>query len=180
VTAIFSSDLKRALWTGQQVQMQQSRQPSPPFTTSELLREQHWGDAEGQPWTAHVPSGAGTDGKKYWVLPPGRNGKFPNGESAEDVAVRTGEAFDTFVLPFVMAAKGKSLGEIHIVMTSHGIAIAELIGAIFQRAANGQGKEPSSWRGLVNTGWTRLVLGLEVCAYKCTRYADLTSNEDLG
>lgn len=49
-TAIHASTLKRAFSTAQALYDAQP-EPKPTFTKSLLLREQHFGIAEGRPWT---------------------------------------------------------------------------------------------------------------------------------
>ncbi|KAG8972621.1 hypothetical protein FRC05_009731 [Tulasnella sp. 425] len=178
IAAIFASPLKRALTTAQQIEKQ--NQSKPPLTITPLIREQHFGEAEGNPWApAITPDPKGTKGpndpnatgrlgvidpktnKKVYPVQPGRSAKFPAGESQDDVAERTGEAFDEFVMPFVRDSVGKPVGEVNVFFVSHGIAISEGIGAIFSRAVNGRGVDPDTWRGLHNTAWSRVVIGME-------------------
>jgi broad specificity phosphatase PhoE len=84
IQAIFASNLLRATWTAQQIHRQQP-DPKPPLTLSPLLQEQHFGKAERQPWT-------GTAGGKGFFRQPGRDFKFQNGESLNDVRVRAEKA----------------------------------------------------------------------------------------
>ncbi|KAG9017593.1 hypothetical protein FRB90_000635 [Tulasnella sp. 427] len=175
ITAIFASPLKRALTTAQQIEKQ--NQSKPRLTITPLIREQHFGEAEGNPWAAPIksvpngptdPNASGRMGiidpktnRKVYPVQPGRSGKFPAGESQDDVAERTGAAFDEFVMPVVQSSVGKPAGEVNIFFVSHGIAISETIGAIYSRAVNGKGVDPDTWRGLKNTAWSRLVIGME-------------------
>lgn len=50
VDAIYTSDLQRARTTAENVMNANESLPKPAFTVSPLLREQNFGDAEGQPW----------------------------------------------------------------------------------------------------------------------------------
>ncbi|KIO33431.1 hypothetical protein M407DRAFT_241045 [Tulasnella calospora MUT 4182] len=176
INAIYASPLKRALTTAQQIEKQ--NQSKPPLTITPLIREQHFGEAEGNPWAPSItpnpkgpndPNATGRLGvidpktnKKVYPVQPGRSAKFPAGESQDDVAERTGEAFDEFVMPFVRKSVGKPAGEVNVLFVSHGIAISETIGAIYSRATNGRGVDPNSWSGgLRNTAWSRLVIGME-------------------
>jgi broad specificity phosphatase PhoE len=72
--------------SGSQEQAQQIERnqpdPKPAFTVSPLLREQHFGVAEGKPWGEKGGFNRG----------PGRTFKFPEGESLEDVRNRANEA----------------------------------------------------------------------------------------
>lgn len=47
ITAIYTSDLKRARTTAQAVYDHNQQEPKPTFTVSTLLREQYFGKAEG-------------------------------------------------------------------------------------------------------------------------------------
>ncbi|KAG8925806.1 hypothetical protein FRC02_009390 [Tulasnella sp. 418] len=157
---MYTSDLKRALWTAQQIHAHQLQDPKPSLIETDLIREQHFGEAESQHW---APPGAQprNPGQKVYPVPEGRDGRFDGGESPNDVRRRVGEAFDTFVVPHLEKSKGQKPGEVNIVFVSHGIAIAETIGAIFARCVDGKNADPDTWRGLKNTAWTRLVIGLE-------------------
>ncbi|KAG8919159.1 hypothetical protein FRC00_011671 [Tulasnella sp. 408] len=128
ITAIFASPLKRALTTAQQIEKQ--NQSKPPLTITPLIREQHFGEAEGNPWAPSItpnpkgpndPNATGRLGvidpktnKKVYPVQPGRTAKFPAGESQDDVAERTGEAFDEFVMPFVRESVGKPAAEVNV------------------------------------------------------------------
>lgn len=176
--------MKRALTTAEQIQKAQTQAPPPPLTITPLIREQHFGEAEGHPWAPALtkdnsePPDPNTssnergrlgvinpkNGKKEYPVQVGRTAKFPAGESLVDVSQRTGEAFDEFVMPHVRNSVGKPLGEVNVVFVSHGIAISECIGAVLKRAVNGAGADPKRWTGLKNTAWNRLVIGMEVSA----------------
>ncbi|QRV92546.1 histidine phosphatase family containing protein [Ceratobasidium sp. AG-Ba] len=134
ITHMFASDLKRAHSTARAIYDAQP-DPKPPLVITNLIREQHFGDGEGKPWSPQ-PGGV-------WSLPEGRDGKFSNA-------------------PIIAEAKGKPAGEVNVVVVSHGIAIAETLGAIVRRSAsvdqNGWNK---GFRGLHNTAWTRVAIGLE-------------------
>ncbi|KAG8725627.1 hypothetical protein FRC09_000014 [Ceratobasidium sp. 395] len=146
---MFSSDLKRAHSTAQAIHAAQP-DPKPPLITTQLLREQHWGDAEGE--TANAP----------WLPLQGRDSKFPNGESSNDVARRGEQFFDQYLTSIVKEAKGRPIGGINVVVVSHGIAIAENIGALFRRSVEAEDREfKGSFLGLMNTAWTRVIVGLE-------------------
>jgi len=181
---IVTSPLKRALTTAQQIHKQQPEATRPPLISSPLIREQHFGEAEGQPWAASIVAEPSTPisqktttnssniqsgrlgivdpktQKKSYPVQVGRKAKFPAGESLDDVAQRTGEAFETFVMPVVRMSEGKGSDEVHVMFVSHGIAISETIRSMFARAVGGDKVDPETWRGLENTGWTRLVIGM--------------------
>ncbi|WWD22474.1 hypothetical protein CI109_106967 [Kwoniella shandongensis] len=145
--AIFASDLLRANWTAQQIHKNQS-EPQPPFTSSELLREQNFGEAEHKPFGEKGP----------WVRQPGRVFKFPSGESLNDVRARANEAIRLFIEPALKESYGKPPSSNHLVVVAHGIFNAEFLGALLARRKNAQ---PLEWnyRGMTNTGWTRAEVG---------------------
>ncbi|WVQ80266.1 hypothetical protein IAT38_002371 [Cryptococcus sp. DSM 104549] len=144
---IFSSDLLRAHWTAQQIQKNQP-DPQPPLETSELLREQHFGDAERQPF----------GDKSGYVRKPGRLFKFPNGESLQDVRQRANDAIAKFIEPILEESRGQQPLSKHIVVVAHGIFNSEFLGALMARREAGNALE-WHYRGMTNTGWTRLEAG---------------------
>lgn len=176
IHVIYASPLLRAHTTAKQIHSFQS--PSPPLIVSDLIREQHWGDAEGHPFTwddddetveEGVESGQ-MDSKGRYAPLRDRISKFSNGESSEDVARRADEFISEHIIHHVMASLPDDAKPLNIFVVSHGICIAELIAAFLRRDpaneyVNG-GDEPrmlpESWRGLANTGWTRLEVSLYV------------------
>ncbi|KAG8693052.1 hypothetical protein FRC09_010780 [Ceratobasidium sp. 395] len=153
ITHMFASDLKRAHSTARAIYDAQP-DPKPPLTVTKLIREQGFGVGEGKPWNPAPGS--------QWCLPSGRDGKFENGESLNDVARRGDQFFEQHLAPILHEAKSKSMGEVNVVVVSHGIAIAETLGALVRRAVH---VDRDGWsggfRGLHNTAWTRVVIGLE-------------------
>ncbi|KAK8845520.1 hypothetical protein IAR55_006235 [Kwoniella newhampshirensis] len=145
--AIFASDLLRANWTAQQIYRNQA-EPKPAFSTSDLLREQNFGDAE------HKPFGE----KGGWQRQPGRVFKFPAGESLDDVRRRANEAIRLFIEPALKECHGQPPSCRHLVVVAHGIFNAEFLGALLARRKTAQ---PLEWnyRGMTNTGWTRAEVG---------------------
>ncbi|ORY34216.1 histidine phosphatase superfamily [Naematelia encephala] len=146
IDAIFASDLLRALWTGQQIEKHQS-DPKPAFTVSPLLREQHFGAAEGQAFGE----------KSGWVRQPGRRFKFPEGESLEDVRARANSAISQFIEPILEAHRSSPASSAHVFVVAHGIFNAEFIGALLARTTSGALEW--GYRGMTNTGWTRMEVG---------------------
>ena len=162
-TAVYASPLKRALWTGQAVRDAQP-EPKPPLTESLLLREQHWGAAEGHPWSwgrkpdlsleEHFAQG-------IWPVLHERGQKFPGGESVDDLYVRAMQAVDELVMPHVWKAAREGKTNVHIALASHGLCISELIPALLVK--DEKGVHPGDqYRGLRNTAWTRLTVEVEV------------------
>lgn len=98
-----------------------------------------------------------------WAQPVGRDGKFKDGESLDDVGRRGDEFFEKFLAPIVREAAGKREGEVNVVVVSHGIAIAETLGSLVRHSVH---VDNDGWgggfRGLHNTAWTRVAIGLEV------------------
>jgi len=157
IKAIFSSPLKRAHTTAMQILEQQD--PKPAFEESVLLKEQHFGVAEGHPW-AGSRSTSSTAMKDHYPPMEGRNGKFPEGESRDDVGARASQAIDLLIMPRVLTAQGMAEQASHVLVVAHGIFIAELLRELVRRRSGGANENPR-FSGLVNTGWTRIVLGLE-------------------
>jgi broad specificity phosphatase PhoE len=154
ITHIFASDLKRAHSTARAIYDAQP-DPKPPFTVTPLIREQNFGDGEGQPWMASAGS--------QWSQPQGRDGKFNNGECLNDVARRGDEFFETHLAPIIREARMKPAGQVNVVVVSHGIAIAETLGALVRRSVHVQSDGWSGgFRGLHNTAWSRVAIALEV------------------
>ncbi|CAE6537640.1 unnamed protein product [Rhizoctonia solani] len=149
ITHMFASDLKRAHSTARAIYDAQP-DPKPPLTVTELIREQHFGEGEGKEW-----------GNDEWCQPAGRDGKFAGGESLDDVARRADEFFETYLAPIIKDSVHKPSGEVNVVVVSHGICIAETLGALKRRCAH---LDTNGWsgrfRGLHNTAWTRVSIGL--------------------
>ncbi|KAF8606805.1 phosphoglycerate mutase-like protein [Ceratobasidium sp. AG-I] len=154
ITHMFASDLKRAHTTALAIHSGQP-DPKPPLTVTQLIREQHFGEAEGKPWM-------GGQGQTQWAQPAGRDGRFKDGESLDDVGRRGDEFFEKFLAPLVKQAAGKKAGEVNVVVVSHGIAIAETLGSLVRHSVhvNNDGRG-GGFRGLHNTAWTRILIGLE-------------------
>lgn len=155
ITAIFCSPLRRAHDTALQIFERQD--PAPRLEQSDLLKEQYFGSLEGQPWAGFRSDSGSLSSLSF---SHDRAQKFPGGgESRDDVAARASRALDQFLMPHIVDGKGLQGSSINVVIVSHGIFISELIGEILRRSPCGQG---GTWKsGLVNTGWTRLLLGLE-------------------
>ncbi|KZT32892.1 phosphoglycerate mutase-like protein [Sistotremastrum suecicum HHB10207 ss-3] len=157
-TAIYTSDLKRAHSTAQALLVAQTTVPLPPFIVEPDLREQNFGEAEGNAWSA-ASTGIDVQNKIYPVI-TNRVDSFPDGESLNDLAARAGRALDKCVVPWIFKSKGKKADETQIAIVSHGLCISELIGVLLKRA--GSSDPPRMYTGLSNTAWTRLVVGARV------------------
>lgn len=157
----------RALSTAEAVRDVQCN-PSPPINTSLLLREQHFGVAEGKTYRTTRESGLSLEEHFAQDLYPAireRHLKFPDGESRDDVAGRANQAIDELLIPYVQSARIAQVEESHIAVVSHGLFIREITIALMRRGvANRVG-----FKGvgpLRNTGWTRLVVETTVSRIK--------------
>ncbi|TFK61389.1 phosphoglycerate mutase-like protein [Pluteus cervinus] len=153
-TTIYASPLQRALDTAKAIQAAQTGSV-PPLITSILLREQHFGQAEGKPYgRARKPGLSLEEHFAQGIYPSPRNRAiaFPEGESLNDLAERVEDAIDAVIVPEL--DKGKDGNEdVHIAIVSHGLFLAELLNALLKRAKTAEMRD--SW-GMKNTGWTRL------------------------
>ncbi|OJT14672.1 hypothetical protein TRAPUB_8725 [Trametes pubescens] len=160
---VYASPLKRALWTGQAVQEAQS-EPKPPLETSLLLREQHWGVAEGQPWQWGHTAGLSLEehfAKQLYPVLHERWQKFPEGESLDDLFSRAKQAIDELVMPHVWSAAREGKKGVHIAIASHGLCISELVPALVMKDESGV-HPGEKFRGLQNTAWTRVTVDVKV------------------
>jgi broad specificity phosphatase PhoE len=149
----------RAHATGQAVLKSHSA-PKPPFISDKRLREQHFGIAEGQRWVIETPPNK-TFEELYadGIFPvlKGRDEKFPEAESLNDLARRAESAIADCVVPHLAAA---AEGDIHIAIASHGLCISELIAALLR--LDPDSRRDISYAGLLNTAWTRAVVSVKV------------------
>ncbi|KAF8650925.1 hypothetical protein AX16_005023 [Volvariella volvacea WC 439] len=152
---IYASPLLRAAQTAQAIH-DDLPNPKPPFETNWKLKEQHFGIAEGHKWALEAPPHSSWEELFRQGIFPVQHGldeKFPEGESVNDLAKRADEAIQETVFHHLDHVAGE---EQHIVLTSHGHCIAELIAALFRLDPEGN-KHPSfTYRGLHNTAWTRV------------------------
>ncbi|KAF7965552.1 hypothetical protein HWV62_2685 [Athelia sp. TMB] len=160
-SAIFASDLKRAHTTAQALHAAQNQVPPAPLTTSPLLREQHFGIAEGKAWIL-TQDGSKPLAELYaaGVFPiiTKRGGKFPEGESLNDLGRRATQAIDELVMPKVWSAAKAGKKGVQIAVVSHGLCISELIPALLNKDANSPPRQ--DFRGLMNTAWTRVTVDI--------------------
>ncbi|KAJ3967254.1 phosphoglycerate mutase-like protein [Lentinula raphanica] len=160
-TAILSSTLDRASTTAEAI-LNHQPEPYPPHIKSPLLREQHFGVAEGKPWSKRLNNGTTLE-EQYkqgiYSNPSRRSDRFPGGESKDDLAARAERAIDELLMPYVLGATGQE--PIHVAVVSHGLFIREIVGALHRREA-GRERSLDNFRGhLVNTGWTRVVVEMK-------------------
>ncbi|KAL7279988.1 hypothetical protein ACG7TL_006399 [Trametes sanguinea] len=160
--AIYASPLKRALWTGQAVQEAQP-DPKPPLTVSPLLREQHFGVAEGHPWQWNQDPNLTLEehfARDIWPVLHERHQKFPEGESLDDLFERAKKAIDELIMPHVWKAAREGKKGVHIAVASHGLCISELIPALLIKDESGI-HPGDKYRGLQNTAWTRVTVDVK-------------------
>ena len=91
----------------------------------------------------------------------GREDKFPEGESLNDVAERAEEAIRDLVLANVRKAAREGRKGSHIALVSHGICISELVTALLMKDESGQ-HPGQKFRGMRNTAWTRITVDVKV------------------
>ena len=162
-TAIHASDLKRAFTTAQALYDGQ-REPKPTFDSSALLREQHFGVAEGKPWSYDTSRSFNLEeemAKGIYPVLHGNDEKFPEGESIDELAQRAKEAITALVLPHVWQTAKEGKTGIHVAVVSHGLCISQIISELLKMSAKHE--EERDYRGLLNTAWTRVVIDIEVC-----------------
>ncbi|KAF8510068.1 phosphoglycerate mutase [Hysterangium stoloniferum] len=161
ITAMYVSDLKRAHTTAKAIFDAQD-EPKPSFTVSPDLREQHFGIAEGEPWVIEREVNTNSAEKVFPTL-QGRDAKYPEGESLNDLSKRTNRAAMKFILPWIWDTEktyGKKEGEVHLVVVSHGLCISELVATLVRMDADGFG-QGRHYGGLANTAWTRATIAIK-------------------
>jgi len=169
-TAIYASPLKRAHSTAQALHTHQPS-PQPPFTVTPLIREQHFGIAEGHAWTFHAdPSVPLEEHFKNGVFPvlTDRDLRFPEGESLNDLANRAMQAINELVMPHVHRCWKEGTSDATLALVSHGLCISELVAALLKKDKDALSKGPlgSKYAGLLNTAWTRVSIEFQVSVIK--------------
>ncbi|KAK7463040.1 hypothetical protein VKT23_007624 [Stygiomarasmius scandens] len=158
---IYASPLLRAHSTAQAIHDAQP-DPKPAFIVTPDIREQHFGVAEGKPWSYYRPPGKSTEDLiKEGVYPVlyERDEKFPEGESMDDLRERAERAVRECVLPH-LDVEGQDR---HIILTSHGLCISELVAALMRLEVS---SSEGDYRGLSNTAWARVELERSDSSYK--------------
>ncbi|OAX40421.1 phosphoglycerate mutase [Rhizopogon vinicolor AM-OR11-026] len=155
-TKIYASPLPRARDTAQAL-LDAQPDPKPLHDFSiDLIKEQSFGAAEG-----HLPS-IREEGKtlaahfqegKYPILYESESDMaFPGGESALDLLRRGEMAVREMLMPHVLST-ARTGQEEHIVLVSHGLCIAAIVGGLVRILGRGTWKRKGP---MVNTGWTRV------------------------
>lgn len=166
-TAIHASPLKRAFSTAEALHSSQ-QEPKPPLLVSPLLREQHFGAAEGQPWSMTLHPDLSLEEhfeRQIWPVLPGRAAKFPEGESLNDLQARAEKAIEEIIMPYVWDTAKSGWKDVHIAVVSHGLCISELIAALIRKEASDHAEEGRRWTGLLNTAWSRVEIDLPVSSF---------------
>lgn len=159
-TKIYASPLPRARDTAQAV-LDAQPTPKPPhdFTITDI-REQSFGAAEGHQTCVREPGKTleahFAEGKYPILYESEKHVAFPGGESVEDLTRRGEKAVRDVVLPHVVNV-ARSGGNEHIALVSHGLCIAQLVGAIV-RLGGGTWKRKGP---MVNTGWVRVEVRIQ-------------------
>ncbi|KAF5368956.1 hypothetical protein D9758_003066 [Tetrapyrgos nigripes] len=152
---IYASPLLRARETGQAIRDSQPH-PKPEFVVNPDLREQYFGIAEGHPWTYQRPDGKSAEqliSEGIYPVLFERHEKFPEGESSDDLRIRTDRVVRECIVPHL----GKDVaGDRHIVMASHGLCIAELVASVIKLDPSWPVGSDDTYRGMLNTAWARL------------------------
>ncbi|KAJ3839643.1 phosphoglycerate mutase [Lentinula raphanica] len=154
--AIYASPLLRANATAQAIHGRQ-QEPFPSFIVTPHIREQHFGVAEGSPWTYTPPEDKTLDelfADGIYPVLYDRDEKFPSGESLNDLASRADRAIMECVIPHL-----KSEGDFHIALVSHGLCISELVAALLR--LDPDSRRDVSYKGLLNTAWTRVSVSVK-------------------
>ena len=148
--------MSRAATTAQAI-YDQHPLPKPLLVKNPLIREQHFGDAEGHPYSVKNLTGLSTEECYAQNIFPHlrrRDASFPNGESREDLARRAERAVNDILLPYVPEATNE---DIRIAIVSHGLFIREMVDAVMKLDETSS-SVLQDYRGLRNTGWTRMTL----------------------
>lgn len=168
LTAIYSSDLKRAAFTAVELKKQQ-QDPDLRHERHGLLREQDFGSGEGRPFSKARKELTISQHHAKGLFPAiyTRHQKFPGGECLEEVEERAAKVFDEILMQHVLneADDGKQRT---VAVVSHGIFIAELISVIKKRDRSFIGNpDIKDLRGMKNTAWTKIQVQLTIvsCLY---------------
>jgi hypothetical protein len=91
-----------------------------------------------------------------------RNEKFPEGESLNDVGRRAQKAIDELLMPHLWEAAKEGRSGDNLAVVSHGLCISELVAALVKMDSNGTDLGGMGYRGLMNTAWARVTIGILV------------------
>jgi len=142
--------------------------PKPPLIKSLALREQNFGEAEGQSYRQTRDPNLSVEehyARRIYPHIRSRHESFPGGESKDDLARRAEEVVRDIILPSIAEAMKERRKNCHIAIVSHGLFIKELVDVLFKHSVRGVPEE--KYKGLRNTGWTRILISVEVRALEC-------------
>ena len=81
------------------------------------------------------------------------------------------------MIPVIRDAVKEKKEDVHVVLVSHGLCISELVAALvaldYERRSKGLEVPDRQYAGLMNTAWTRAVIGLAV-RFLLMRHVDIT------
>ncbi|THV06427.1 phosphoglycerate mutase-like protein, partial [Dendrothele bispora CBS 962.96] len=168
---IYVSDLSRAKQTADAIR-QWHAEPKPLLKEDRNLREISFGDADGKPYVAEAPSGKTLEELYSQDIFPhirDRNGRFPNGESKDDVAKRAEKVIRELIIPIVKGEEEyikkkrgqegvkESAPDARVAIVSHGVFLRELLYALHRQNAS-----LAEYKYLDTTGWTEVKIQLKV------------------
>ncbi|KAL1760337.1 histidine phosphatase superfamily [Schizophyllum commune] len=161
-TAILTSPLNRALTTASAIHDRQAP-PRPPLIQNDLLKEQHFGEGEGKPYTVArtgktATSASAEQQNGTYARNRGDDERFPGGESRREVRERADKTVEELLLPYI-GLQEEDERPIHVLVVSHGIYIRHLVGAVVKRGT--LAKASTERITLHNTGWVRVVVEKE-------------------
>ncbi|KAF9645740.1 phosphoglycerate mutase-like protein [Thelephora ganbajun] len=164
---IITSPLLRAYSTAQAIHSAQPESTRPVLISSPLLREQHFGIAEGNKWTFTRELGLSDEGhwaKGIFPVLDGRQTKFPKGESLDDLRDRARQTVKDLVVPIIRDVVKEKKENVHVALVSHGLCISEVVAAVvaldYERRSKGLEVPDRQYAGLLNTAWTRVTINL--------------------
>jgi hypothetical protein len=101
----------------------------------------------------------------YPVL-DGRQAKYPEGESLDDLRDRARRGIKELVIPIIRDTVKEKKENVHVALVSHGLCISELVAALvaldYERRSKGVEVPDRQYAGLMNTAWTRATIDLAV------------------
>ncbi|KAG7088411.1 hypothetical protein E1B28_012408 [Marasmius oreades] len=157
--------------------------PKPLMLKNPLLREQHFGIAEGHPYARYkVPDLSIEEyyAQNIFPHPRNRNECFPGGESKEDLTKRAECAVNDILVPYVDQATRE---DFRVAIISHGLFIRVMVDVLIKLDTT-TSAIVHEYKGLRNTGWTRMIVKVEVREDASTQFrvrvTDSNRHEHLG
>ncbi|KAL0579136.1 hypothetical protein V5O48_002868 [Marasmius crinis-equi] len=175
---VISSTLRRADATAQAI-YDYHPVPKPLLVKNPLIREQNFGIAEGHPYGGKGVSGLSLEelyAQKIFPHPRKRDASFPGGESRDDLTKRAERTVNEILLPHVPTAVDE---DVHIAIVSHGLFIREIVD-VLMKLDNTNSEALQDYRGLRNTGWTRITVKVRPDGGLRAKLTDLNRHEHLN